>query len=72
MVVDQQAAPSQPAQKAPTAVPSQTQANGADPAGAASTGGQTNPLQKALFEKVKRGEVDEFVRMVRESGIDVS
>lgn len=53
-------------------MPSQTQANGADPTGAASTGGQTNPLQKALFEKVKRGEVDEFVRMVRESGIDVS
>lgn len=25
-----------------------------------------------LFEKVKRGEVDEVVRFVRESGIDIS
>lgn len=34
--------------------------------------GQQNPLHKNLFEKVKRGDVDEVVRIVRESGIDVS
>ena len=34
--------------------------------------GQQNPLHKSLFEKVKRGDVDEVVRIVRESGIDVS
>ena len=34
--------------------------------------GQPNPLHKVLFEKVKRGEVDEVVRFVRESGIDIT
>lgn len=29
-------------------------------------------MHKNLFEKVKRGDVDEVVRIVRESGIDVS
>lgn len=32
---------------------------------------QAAPLHKTLFEKVKRGEVDEVVRLVRESGIDL-
>ena len=34
--------------------------------------GVQNPLMKTIFEKVKRGEVDEVVRLVRESGIDLS
>jgi len=43
------------------------------PAGTFQTaGGQPNPLHKTIFEKVKRGEVDEVVRLVRESGIDAS
>ena len=33
--------------------------------------GQQNPLHKAIFDKVKRGEVDEVIRLVRESSIDV-
>lgn len=36
------------------------------------TNGVQNPLMKTIFEKVKRGEVDEVVRLVRESGIDLS
>lgn len=31
---------------------------------------QQSPLHKALFDKVKRGEVEEVIRMVRESNID--
>ena len=32
--------------------------------------GQQSPLHRTLFEKVKRGEVEEVIRMIRESNID--
>jgi len=44
------------------------------PAGnaAASDGTNASSLFKSLLEKVKRGEIDEMIRLVRESGVDMS
>ena len=33
--------------------------------------GAISPLYKSIFDKVKRGEVDEVIRLVRDSSIDV-
>ena len=33
--------------------------------------GAISPLHKVIFDKVKRGEVDEVIRLVRDSSIDV-
>ena len=38
----------------------------------ASQPGQLSPIQKQLFDKVKRGEVEEVIRMVREFNIDLA
>ena len=38
----------------------------------ASAGGIVNPLHRALFEKVKRGEVDGVTQLVQESNIDIA
>lgn len=35
-------------------------------------GGISNPLHRALFEKVKRGEVDEVIKLVQESNLDLT
>ena len=34
--------------------------------------GQQSMLHKTLFDKVKKGEVDEVIRMIRTHNIDVS
>ena len=34
--------------------------------------GQQSVLHRTLFDKVKKGEVDEIIRMVRAHNIDVS
>ena len=31
-----------------------------------------NPIHKQIFDKVKKGEVDEVIRIIRESNIDVT
>ena len=33
---------------------------------------QASPVSKQLFEKVKKGDVEEVVQMVREYGIDIA
>jgi len=34
--------------------------------------GQPNPLHKALFDLIKRGDVQEVIRIVRESNLDIA